>query len=65
MSILPKEFVDKHLANADTSLFRGRKFSEFSRDELIAICIAGWTAEKRARARARLDMETLFGMPKK
>ena len=62
---LPKEFLNKHLPDADTSLFMGKKFSELSKEDLMAVAIAGWKAEKRVLDQARKDMETLFGMPKK
>lgn len=47
--LLPESFVKKNLELAKDARFMGIPLEELSRDELIAVAVAGWEAEMRAR----------------
>lgn len=47
--VLPTKFVKENMELADGTLFMGHKISDLSRDELIAVAVAGWRAEQKAR----------------
>ena len=47
---ISKSFIEKYLKEAEGCTFFGQKVSELSRDELIAMAVAGWKEEAAARA---------------
>ncbi len=67
MSKLPESFVKKQLEGEELRFFMGVPLDELSHDELMAVAIAGWKAERAAReaayARSRFacDMMKLAG----
>ena len=47
MSNLPEMFVARGLELADGALFCGIRLSDMTRDELIAVAVHGWAAQRR------------------
>lgn len=49
MTSLPESFINEGLKLAEGATIMGKKFSDMTRDELIAAAAHGWTAEANAR----------------
>lgn len=54
---LPKKCMDEWTALAKGAHFLGYPLEDYSREELLAIAAAGWSAEKRAREEAIKQFE--------
>ena len=49
MTTLPESFVNDGLKLANEATIMGKKFSDMTRDELVAVAVHGWIAEAKAR----------------
>ena len=61
---IPQSFLDEYLKEIDNIRFFGIPVKDLNRDELMAIAIAGWKAEERAREEGTKQRRFLFSLLK-
>ncbi len=62
--MIPKQFVDRYLKEASGATFFGMPINELSRDELIAMAISGWKAEREAIKDSQRSIKFLMDLRK-